>query len=94
MRFPRDQWITDKIDPTWLPDDNDVPDQVPRLYTHQIPGTSTSWTLRPAPCRTSSLTSSRSSMSARLRLVHATTDERSNCVRRLRGLSVAFDQPI
>jgi hypothetical protein len=38
MRFPRDQWTSAGIDPRWLPDDDDVPDRVPGLYTNQISG--------------------------------------------------------
>jgi len=38
MKFPRTQWITDGVNPTWLPDDDEVPDRVPGLYTNQISG--------------------------------------------------------
>ncbi|MDA1363111.1 SUKH-4 family immunity protein [Glycomyces luteolus] len=38
MKFPREAWIAAGINPASLPDDTDVPDRVPGLFTTQIPG--------------------------------------------------------
>ena len=38
MKFPRDAWTTAGIDPVSLPDEEEIPDRVPGLYTVQTPG--------------------------------------------------------
>lgn len=38
MRFPRDQWIAAGVAAESLPEESDVPDRVPLLYTTETPG--------------------------------------------------------
>ncbi|GAA1688505.1 hypothetical protein GCM10009830_40140 [Glycomyces endophyticus] len=37
MRFPRDAWIAAGMDPSSLPDELDVPEHVPGLFTAELP---------------------------------------------------------
>ncbi|WP_100445341.1 SUKH-4 family immunity protein [Glycomyces xiaoerkulensis] len=38
MRYPRDLLVSKGIDPNSLPEDDEVPDRVPALYTTELPG--------------------------------------------------------
>lgn len=38
MRFPRDQWIAAGMDAASLPEEADIPERVPDLYTTTTPG--------------------------------------------------------